>query len=143
MEDAKDRNALNAPRRPVRPPVFRHYVNRINRRIKPADKTTLMAPSVNVAEDLAAIREGRAARDGEYYIVNGRTRFHEEGGRVFPISGEGFIGPVGRGVLHALKAYARYNGINDRSEHEIDMNPAVSGSDREEARRIWNLREPR
>jgi len=89
------------------------------------------------------IRQGQAERNGEYYTVNGRTWFHEDGGRVFPVSGEGLIGPVARGVIHALKAYARYNGINDLSDYEITMNDASSDQDREEARIIWNLREQR
>jgi len=127
----------------MRPPVDRHYINRIHRRIKPDKKTTFITPDVDVGQDLATIREGRAERDGEYYRVHGRIWFHEEGGRVFPVSGEGLIGPVERGVIHALRAYARYNGINDLAEYEISMNNGISSADREEARRIWELREPR
>jgi hypothetical protein len=60
---------------------------------------------------------------------------------MYPISGDGFIGPVGRNVFKDLIAYRRYNGINEPAEFEIGQQPFISIEDREVARRIWRLRE--
>jgi hypothetical protein len=131
----------NAPKRPVLAPADRHYINRISKRTTASERTTLIVPGVDISGDLEAIRNGHALKDGEYYTVNGRTWFHEENGRVFPVTGEGFIGPVGRGVMYALQALGRYNGVNAQSDNEIARHPAISGADRDEAIRIWELRE--
>jgi hypothetical protein len=137
-----DANLLrNTPQRLVLPPADRHYINRLSKRTTASERTTLIVPGVDVSSDLKAIREGRAVKDGEYYTINGRTWFHEENGRVFPVTGEGFIGPVGRGVMYALQALGRYNGTNAQSDYEIARHPAISGADRDEAIRIWELRE--
>jgi hypothetical protein len=129
------------PQRPVRPPHDRHYITRISARTTASERTTFILPGVNVAGDLTAIRNGKSVRDGEYYTVHGRTWFHELNGRVFPVSGEGFIGPVGRGVMYALRALGRYNGVNEQSNREIALHPAISPEDAEEATSIWGLRE--
>jgi len=75
---------------------------------------------------------------GNAYTVNGRTYGRKSTGVIYPISGEGFIGPVGRNVFKAL---IRYNGINDRAEFEIGKQAFISSEDREVAQRIWHLRE--
>lgn len=131
----------NAPQRLVLPPADRHYISRLSKRTTASERTTLIVPGVDVRGDLEAIRNGLAVKNGEYYTVNGRTWFHEENGRVFPVTGEGFIGPVGRSVMYALKALGRYNGTNAQSDYEIARHPAISGADRDEAIRIWELRE--
>jgi len=131
----------NVPGRPVRASADRHYVTRISKRTTASQRTTLILPGVDVSGDLKAIRDGAAERNGEYYTINSRIWFHEEIGRTYPVSGEGFIGPVGRGVMYAIQAIGRYNGINAQPEMEIARHPAISDVEREEAFLIWRLRE--
>lgn len=124
-----------------KPPADRHYPNRLRLKSPSKEMTTIIVPGTDVAGDLAAIRDGRATVEGNIYTVTGRTYGRKSNGTMYPISGEGFIGPVGRNVFKALIAYRRYNGINDRAEFEIGKQEFISGEDREVARRIWRLRE--
>lgn len=128
-------------KREFSPPADRHYPNRLRLKSPPKEQTTIIAPGTDVAGDLAAIRDGRATTDGNTYTINGRTYGRKSNGTMYPISGEGFIGPVGRSVFKALIAYRRYNGINDQAEFEISKQAFISSEDREIARRIWRLRE--
>jgi hypothetical protein len=141
VPDDADPSNENLPPGPILPPADRHYINRITRRTPAADLTTLIPPSLDVAGDLAAIRAGQAKREGDRYTVNNRVYQRHESGRVFPLEGEGLVGPVTRGVMHALNAYARYTGINERAEYEISMKKGITVEERDEARRIWRMRD--
>jgi len=108
------------------------------------ERTTLIVPGVDVQGDIAAIREGRAVRavveDGaEQFTLNGRIWQRKPEGTLFPVAGNGFIGPVDQPVMLAIKAYARYNGSNEQSEYFLDRQEGDEHA-REIARQIWNPR---
>jgi hypothetical protein len=140
LQKRDEQDAQNTPARPVKAPAARHYINRISTSTVAKEKTTLIKPGTPVGDDMNAIRNGRAIRDGERFTVNGRTYQMKPNGTMFPVEGDGFVPPVSRGVIFALNAYARYNGINETSEYEATM-ASVSEEDRERAREIWSLRE--
>ena len=125
----------------IKPPADRHYPNRLRLKSPPMEFTMIIVPGTDIAGDLAAIRNGQAILDGNTYTINGRTYGRKANGTLYPIIGEGFIGPVGRNVFKALIAYRRYNGINDQAEFEIGKQPFISSQDRDIARRIWRMRD--
>lgn len=125
----------------IKAPADRHYLNRLRLKSPSKDLTTIILPGTDVAGDLAAIRDGRAIVEGDTFTVNGRTYGRKSNGTLYPISGEGFLGPVGRNVFKALIAYRRYNGVNESAEFEISQQAFISDEDRETARRLWRLRE--
>ena len=43
--------------------------------------------------------------------------------------------------MHALNAYARYTGINELADYEITMKKGITVEERDEARRIWRMRD--
>jgi hypothetical protein len=135
----------NLPDIPIRTPADRHFVNRIRATSPAKEVTTLIEPGVDVQGDLELIRQGRALKmyveGAERYTVNGRTwQLKRPSGTVFPVEGEGFIGPVDQAVMNALRAFARYNGSNNQSEYFLDRQ-GVDEDARAMARRIWILRE--
>lgn len=134
MNHYRDRN----PRVPARWPARRHVLVSFTPRTWAKERTTFILPSIDIQADVDAINAGRAAYDRtrQQYTINGRVWEQESNGTLFPVIGDGFFGPVGRGVIAAMRAYWRYNGINDRAEHEIDMQ-AISADDREQARFLW------
>lgn len=141
--DAGDR-AANRPIGPIRPPADRHYITRFRKDSPSKQVTTLIEPGVDVHGDIDLIRDGLAIKafvDGaERYLVRGRTwQAKHPGGTLFPVEGEGFI-VVDQAVTVAMRAYARYNGSNDRSEYFLDRQ-GVTEEARVRARRIWDLRE--
>jgi hypothetical protein len=138
-QDARNRDAA-APGE-IRPPADRHYLTRLRLKSPPKERTTIILPGTDVAGDLAAIRAGRAKVHGSIFAINGRTYGRKQHGTMYPISGDGFVGPVGRNVFKALIAYRRYNGIDDRAEFEIGKQEFISQEDRDIARHLWRLRE--
>jgi hypothetical protein len=105
-------------------------------------QNSLIEPWVDVQADIDAINAG----DGFYdpatrrVWVNGRLYGLHDSGTTFPIEGEGII-PVNRPTFKALTILRRYNGVNAHSEHEIARDPVVGATDRDQAIRIWRLRE--
>lgn len=105
-------------------------------------QNNLIEAWVDVQADLDAMNNG----DGIYdpatrrIWVNGRMYGMHERGTTFPIEGDGIIS-VNRATYKALTILRRYNGVNDRSRHEISRDSAIGLADRHEAVRIWELRE--
>ncbi|MGC4191668.1 MAG: hypothetical protein QM589_11000 [Thermomicrobiales bacterium] len=91
---------------------------------------------------MADITSGLADRDGSQFHIRGRVYQIKPTGRLFPVSGDGFIGPVPRPVVICLRAYARYNGINDLADYEI-RRQNIAEVHILEAQRIWILKERR
>jgi hypothetical protein len=140
--DPEDSHKSDLPSwRDIKPPNDRHYPHRIRLNSPPKAKTTIIVPGTDIAGDMAAIRAGLATMANNTFIVNGRTYGRKGSGTLYPISGDGFIGPVGRSVFKALIAYRRYNGINDLAEFEISKQPFISDEARATAQRIWRMRE--
>lgn len=89
----------------VRPPTpGRHQLARIGRSSQPAEKNTIILPSVDVDGDLEAIRTGRAQWNPatNRYEVSGRSWGVEPNGTAFPASGPGLI-TLTRSQFKALK----------------------------------------
>ncbi|MBA2469803.1 MAG: hypothetical protein H0V37_10400 [Chloroflexia bacterium] len=105
-------------------------------------QNSLIEPWVDVRADLDAMNNG----DGIYdpttrrVWVNGRLYGMHENGTTFPIEGDGII-PVNRATYKALTIMRRYNGVNEPSRYEIARDTAIGLADRNEAVRIWELRE--
>lgn len=101
----------------------------------------MLEPWVDVRADLDAINAGECIYDPatRRAWIHGRLYGIHENGTAFPIEGDGII-VVSRGAFRALQAYEEYNGINDRSEHEIGHEKGVTGEDRAVAQRIWHMR---
>jgi hypothetical protein len=123
----------------IRPPTpGRHRLARIGRSSQPAEKNTVILPSVDVESDLEAIRTGRAHWNAatSRYEVNGRTWGVESNGTVFPASGPG-LEELSRSQFKALKnlnAAGQPVGIWPKS-HGKD--PSISASDWDRAAEIY------
>lgn len=140
VTDEESHSAANRPRIPVLPPADRHFICRIRKSILADEWTTFITPGVDVAADVADIAEGRANRDGSRFHIRGRVYQMKPTGRLFPVTGEGFVGPVPRAVVICLRAYARYNGINDLADYEIRRQD-IAAVHVDQARMIWSLKE--
>jgi hypothetical protein len=90
-------------------------------------------PWVDVAADVGAIRAGLAIRDGNRFVVNDRTYVLESGGRLYPVTGEGFH----RLTRAQYRALALYNDVDLRMDPDrmLDLE-GVTGEDRVVARHL-------
>jgi hypothetical protein len=92
---------------------------------------TIIMPWIDVVADVAAIRKGRATRDGNAFSVHGRVHVLESTGRLFPRHGNGF---------HQLSRGA-YRALSLDNDDELHMDPeqmldleGITAVDREIAR---------
>ncbi|MFN8637583.1 MAG: hypothetical protein U0893_27335 [Chloroflexota bacterium] len=136
MSDEPNPN-LPTPRQAaiMRPPSARHRAERIDRNTHPhGDVNTVAMPWVDFNEDVQAIREGRAFRDGNRFVVNGREYVLEGNGRLFPTTGAGLY-RIGRGAYRAL---GRYNegGLVAAVEAQLDE-MHIREDERRVARTLW------
>lgn len=117
-----------------RAPDRRHYAERLTARsVRHTNQNTVIMPWVDVMADVLAIRNGRAIRDGNVFVVNGRAYVLEPGRRLFPRVGEGFH-QLSRGAYRALALYNNPELQMD-PEQMLDLEE-VSEIDREAARRL-------
>jgi hypothetical protein len=117
-----------------RVPERRHYAERLNARsVRHTDENTVIMPWVDVVADVQAIRDGLAVRDGNAFVVHGRTYVLEPNRRLFPREGDGLY-RLSRGAYRAL---ALYNDLELRIDPDrmLDLE-GVPAVDRELARRI-------
>ena len=95
---------------------------------------TVAMPWVSFDDDVAAIRAGRAVRDGNRFVVNGREYVLEGEGRLYPTSGAGLY-RLGRGAYRAL---ARYNEEGMTLEVEVQLDrDLIREEERVVAREVW------
>ena len=122
-------------------PARRHLLMSFSPRTWAKAQTTFILPEVDIRADIDAINAGRATydRSRQQFTINGRVWQQEANGTLFPVVGDGFAGPFGRGVIAAMRAYWRYNGVNDLAEYEISKQ-AIPAEDRELARLLWQVR---
>jgi hypothetical protein len=119
----------------MRIPEARHRASRVSRRSRlHGDVNTVAMPWVDFGEDLRQILAGQAVRDGNRFTVNGRTYLLEGGGRLCPVSGDGFT-QLGRGGYRALGLYNGY-GLSACAETQLDQE-RVREDEREAARDVW------
>jgi hypothetical protein len=117
-----------------RVPERRHFAEQLNARsVRHTDENTVIMPWVDVMADVQAIREGHAVRDGNTFVVHGRSYGLEPNRRLFPREGDGLY-RLNRGAYRAL---ALYNDPELRIDPDrmLDLE-GVPAVDREIARRI-------
>jgi hypothetical protein len=129
----------STPTQRLQLPNRRHFLNRIHQKTPAKRQNSVVEPWVDVDGDLAAINSGQAQRQGDRYVINGRTYgVHREGQRAtaVPMSGPG-VHVLGR---MAYKALGIYNdlGCTAPAEEILDR-MGVDAADRAEARRVWGL----
>ncbi len=120
--------------RVVKTPHRRHRLSGFAAKSLVRDQNSLIEPWVDILADMEAINAGLGSYDSatRRVHVNRRTYGVHDNGTAFPISGEGVI-QVNRGTYKALLIMRRYNGVNDRSRFEIDINDYISTTDRDDA----------
>ena len=119
------------------PPVDRHYLLRIKWNSPNAELTTVIDPSVNVAQDVADINAGRGTQVGNEITVNGRTYgLKGTSPTLYPIDGDGLY-QLDRAGYAALKAYIT-KGI-DGGMIQILSNPYISDADNAAAEKLYAI----
>ena len=117
-------------------PADRHYVDRIKMGSVRRPKNTVVLRGIDIRPDIQAIRQGRAMRDGPYYVVNGRYYEMHQGGTTYPVQGPGFV-TIDRDTSRALGIY---NSLGETPEAESMLDrEGISPEQRQTAR---NLRAP-
>ncbi|SDC95587.1 hypothetical protein [Glycomyces harbinensis] len=120
------------------PTPGRHRLTRIGRSSQPAEKNTVILPSVDVEGDLAAIRTGRAHwnADTNRYEINGRSWGVEPNGTVFPASGPGLV-ELSRSQFKALKTLNTDGQPVGIWPKNYLKDPSISSSDWDRAAEIY------
>lgn len=72
----------------VKKPNKRHFFDSLNLG-KVEKKNSVIMPNIDVAKDFDLIKSGKAVRDGNDFLVNGRRYTMKNTGTLFPVSGEG------------------------------------------------------
>jgi len=124
----------NLPPRRVRALHPRHRLASVTQKTRAKPMNSVIEPTVDVAADVAAINQGRAARQGDVFTFNERRYRLEPGGRVYPVDGPG-VHQLPRGAFRALGVYNRF-GHAIRAETILDE-MGIIPVEREAARRAW------
>ena len=133
LGDYTTRGGGYIPNPPLRPPNRRHNINTVNQKTVAKEMNTMIEPGIDVAGDVAAINAGKATREGNTFIVNGRT-YGMHDGILYPISGPGFH-QLERG---AFKALGVYNVFGDTPKAaEILDKMGMSEAHRQTALNAW------
>ena len=136
MEEEPNPN-LPTPRQAARMriPEARHRAARVDQFSKShGDVNTVAMPWVDFGQDLADILAGRAVRDGNRFLVNGRAYMLEGGGRLCPLVGTDLY-QLGRGGYRALAWYNEL-GLTGAAEAQLDLE-LVREDERTVARDVW------
>ena len=131
-----------APDVPAKMPHARHSLTGIHAGSFAKHRNSFTEPWVDVRADIDAINRGEGyfnARNRRTWI-NGRIYGMHENGTTWPESGTGVI-QINRGTFNALTIIQGYNGLNERSEHQIAHEKGITIEDRELAIRIWRSRQ--
>jgi hypothetical protein len=122
------------PWRPVRTPHQRHFAARIRQSTRTKARNSVLESWVDVAADVEAINAGRAVRQSDRFVVNGRTYGVEPTGTLYPIAGPG-VHRLSRGAFNALGVYNQF-GRSPRAEEILEL-MRISAEERAQALRIW------
>lgn len=120
----------------LKSPNKRHYLGSINQKTAAKDLNTVIAPSVDVAGDVAGIRSGQGTVQGNTISINGRTYGYHDG-VLYPMSGDGFY-TLDRGAFKAIGVYNQFGNVA-RAETILD-NMGVDAATRQQALNVWALR---
>ena len=137
-EFAKKRSieGINEPVHKVNIPNKRHYADKVIQGTSTAKlkNTVINRKIVNVQEDVAAIRSGKAVKKGEDFIVNGRIYGVHGNGTLFPKSGPGLY-ELDRGGYQALGILNKFG--NTKKASEIMDKSGITHDAREAALKVW------
>lgn len=86
----KRRNEIKILENKKGPLPKRHVLSSIGKTSRPKDKNTIIMPGVDYNADVERIRNGEYNKVKDGYEVNGRI-YGVHDGRLYPISGEGFV----------------------------------------------------
>ncbi|MGN6484918.1 MAG: hypothetical protein ACTHMX_11005 [Thermomicrobiales bacterium] len=99
-------------------------------------------PEVDVHADVVAIARGEGLYDSglRQVWIHGRLYGQHDTGVLFPIRGEGIL-EVDRSTYNALQILRDYNGMTEDALYQMACDPAIGDEHRDEAIRIWRIRE--
>lgn len=129
----------NLPGIPLRRPAERHWMSRVGPRTLAKESNTVIESRVDVGADLEAINAGRALRQGQDFIVNGRTYRAKGDGSCFPVSGPG-LHVLNRGAFKALGVYNEM-GLEPAAEAQLDR-MSIRSDARAAAREAYEAEHP-
>lgn len=89
--------------------------------------------SVDLSADIAAINAGKAVRNGNTFIINGRI-YGVHDGTLYPISGSGLV-TLDRGGYKALGVYKKFG--NTPHANTILDNMGINQATRNEALKVY------
>ena len=133
LGDYTTQGGAHIPNPPLRSPNRRHNINSVNQKTVAKEMNTMIEPGVDVAGDVATINAGKATREGNTFIVNGRT-YGMHDGILYPISGPGFH-QLDRGAFKALGVYNTF-GDTPRAAEILDK-IGMSEAHRQTALNVW------
>lgn len=122
---------------PLRPPAARHFITRVRQGtfVRNRQPNTVIEPGVDVAADVQAINAGQAIRQGDRFVVHGRTYGHHDG-TLYPISGLGFH-RLDAGAYKALGVYNQFQHQDPERAREILDKMGISEEQRAAALAAW------
>jgi RHS repeat-associated protein len=121
-----------------RGPSQRHRLNKVDQETVAKDLNTVIEPRVDVAADVAAINRGLARREGDRFIIHGRT-YGVHDGTLYPISGPGFH-QLDRGAFKALGVFNTFGDTGRAAE--IMSRMGLSQEAIEAGRAAWRAGQP-
>ncbi|MEX0425889.1 VENN motif pre-toxin domain-containing protein, partial [Providencia rettgeri] len=105
----------------IKTPNSRHNFNSINQKTTTKELNTVIDNSVDVAKDMAAIKNGEASIKGNTITVNNRTYERKESGVLYPVSGDGFT-TLTRAEFKALGVYKQFGDTQKARDILTNMN---------------------
>ena len=137
-EEGDSKELVAKPSPPVTAPHDRHFLNRIRATGLKKVKNTIILPSVDVAADVALINHGKVSKTGGSYVVNDRTYGVEASGKLYPISGAGFV-EMDRGAYLALQILIEAAGDEAKAKFRFDRQ-GIGEAERERALSVFRQR---
>ena len=127
---------------PPKRPHARHGLLTFSGSSQRKARNSLIMPEVDVGADLAALRRGEGWYDPatRQVWIRGRLYGQHDTGVLFPIRGNGIL-EVERATFNALQTLRDYNGVTEDALYQMACDPAIDDSHRDEAIRIWRIRE--
>ncbi|MGM5629397.1 RHS repeat-associated core domain-containing protein [Apibacter raozihei] len=138
MDDSEWLSKVSAPNE------GRHKYSRIKQGGVTKAKNTVILPDIDIKADVEGIRKGQATRVGETFEINNRIYgAHADTGRLYPISGDGFV-TLDSTTYKALGVYRKLGEkLPETKLNEILNNMGVSPEQKQQAFDLWKTNEPK
>ena len=120
----------------IKAPNSRHYFNKITQKTTTKELNTVIDSSVDVAADIAAIKNGQAKIKGNQITVNGRVYERKSTGTLYPVSGDGFT-TLNRGEFNALGIYQKF-GNSKQANDILNRIPGMTNETKLKALQVFN-----